>query len=291
MISINLSGNLLDGDSAVFSIKNRGFRYGDAIFETIRIVNGNICFLNKHIHRLLEGMRMLKMNIPENFNTDFFQVEISKLILNNSINSGGRVRITIYRDASGYYTPDSNEVAFVIEGFSIPENNYSLNKDGLTIDLYEDEKIIINKLAAIKTNNCLTHVMAGIYKKEKGLDECVMLNELGSIAECISSNLFVGFNGVLYTPSINQGIIPGIMRSVIMELAKENRIEVQETTLNPQVLVRADEVFLTNSINGIKWVGAYRSKRYFSKTSRRLIDLLNMKVTNSMKDLQENPTL
>lgn len=288
MSKINLNGTLIEGETPVFSIKNRGFRYGDALFETIRIVNGKVCYIEKHINRLVDGMKVLKMNVPQNYTNQFFINEIQKLIVSNEIAGGGRIRITIYRDAEGYYTPETNDVSFVIEAVPLTENLYELNKDGYTIDLYEDEKLIINKLSSLKTNNCLTHVMAGIYKKEKKLDECVMVNELGSIAECISSNLFVGFNGVLYTPSLNQGIIPGVMRSVIMEIAKENRIEVQETTLNPQVLLRADEVFLTNAIVGIKWVGAYRSKRYFSKTSRMLVDLLNSKVSSLAKDLQEN---
>lgn len=278
MIKINLNGNLFDSKAGVFTIQNRGFKYGDAIFETIRIANGNICFLEKHIDRMLSSMKVLKMNIPAEYDTSFFASEIDKLIHENNIIGGGRVRITVFRDAEGYYTPSNNDVSFVIEAFILEGDDYQLNKNGLTVDLYEDEKVIINKLSSLKTNNCLTLVMAGIYKKENNLDECVMLNELGSVAECISSNLFAGFNGVLYTPSLNQGIIPGIMRSVVMDIAKANRIEVQETTLNAQVLLRADEVFLTNAIKGIQWVGAYRSKRYFSKTSRMLIDLLNANI-------------
>jgi branched-subunit amino acid aminotransferase/4-amino-4-deoxychorismate lyase len=278
MIKINLNGNLFDSKASVFTIQNRGFKYGDAIFETIRIANGNICFLEKHIDRMLSSMKVLKMNIPAEYDTSFFASEIDKLIHENNIIGGGRVRITVFRDAEGYYTPSNNDVSFVIEAFILEGDDYQLNKNGLTVDLYEDEKVIINKLSSLKTNNCLTLVMAGIYKKENNLDECVMLNELGSVAECISSNLFAGFNGVLYTPSLNQGIIPGIMRSVVMDIAKANRIEVQETTLNAQVLLRADEVFLTNAIKGIQWVGAYRSKRYFSKTSRMLIDLLNANI-------------
>lgn len=288
MAFINKNGELLDADLPAFTINNRAFRYGDAIFETIRVVNGNICFLDKHLERMLKGMNTLHLDIPSDFNIDFFEIEIKKLLLANSINEGGRIRITIYRHEGGYYTPSTNEADFVIEAIVLEHNNFVLNTEGLSVDLYEDQKLVINKLSGVKTNNCLTHVLAALHKKDKGLDECILLNELNSVAECISSNLFVGFNGVLYTPSINQGIIPGIMRQVMIDIARENGMEVQECPLNPQVLLRADEMFLTNAINGIKWAVAYRSKRYYSKTSKLLIGKLNEKISNLEMDLQGN---
>lgn len=288
MDHINFNGTLFDVKQPVFTVKNRAFRYGDALFETIRVVNGSPQFLDKHVERMVSGMKVLKMNVPNNYTTEYFQQEILKLTVGNGIGRGGRVRITVYRDSDGFYTPITNEVAYVIEAIKLPENEYTLNKEGLSIDLYEGERKMINKLSSIKTNNSLLHVLAGIYKIEKNIDECLILNELGSVCESISSNIFVGFNNVLYTPSLNQGLIPGVMRSTIIELAKENRMEVQECPLNPQVLIKADEVFLTNSINGVKWVGAYRSKRYFSKTSRMLVDKLNEKVASLATDLQGN---
>lgn len=279
---INLNGELLNADEPVFTIRNRAFRYGDAIFETIRVVNGEICFLHRHVKRLLDGMATLQLDVPKEFSEAFFKEQIGRIIEKNAINKGGRVRITVYRKSGGYYTPETNAVSFVIEAVPLPDNEYALNSDGLTIDLYEEQKLVIHKLSTVKTNNCLTHVLAALYKKNKGLDECVMVNELGGIAECISSNLFVGYNGVLYTPSLNQGIIPGIMREVIIDIASEKNIEVQECTLTPQVLLRADEVFLTNAINGIRWVVAYRSKRYFNKTSKLLVPELNARLAKSL---------
>ncbi len=136
----------------------------------------------------------------------------------------------------------------------------------------------------------MTYILAAQHKLAKGLDDCVLLNELGSIAECVSSNLFVGYNGVLYTPSLNQGIVPGIMRQQIIDLSREIGMEVQECPLSPQVLHRADEVFLTNSILGITWVGAYRSKRYFNKVSKKLVEELNKKISSKMDRLETLPS-
>ena len=283
---INYNGNIQSSDQPVFTINNRAFRYGDALFETIRVINGRPHFLSDHMERLLEGMAALMMEVPDYFSVDFFTDQINDLLKKADITQGGRLRLTVFRKNGGFYTPETNEVNWVIEAMPLEDNLFVLNKDGYNIDLYEDHRKPIHKLSGVKSNNCLTYVLAGLYKKEKRLDECVLMNELGSISECISSNIFVAYNGVLYTPSVNQGIIPGVMRKKIIELAHQNKIEVQECPLNPQVLLRADELFLTNSINGIRWVGAYRSKRYFNKVSKFLTEKLNDHVANLALDPQ-----
>ncbi|MBL4625403.1 MAG: aminotransferase class IV [Flavobacteriales bacterium] len=284
MGNINYNGNLLAEDQPIFDINNRGFRYGDALFETIRVINGEPCFFQNHFERLREGMQLLEMNL--NLSAAQLLDEVYKLIQSNNIGEGARLRITVVRNSGGYYTPKTNLSSFVIEATELPNNQFELNENGLTIDLYEKHRKTINELSTLKSTNCLTYILAGQYKVAKGFDDCVLLNELGSIAECISSNIFIGYNGVLYTPSINQGIVPGIMRQQVIELCKEIGMEVQECPLSPQVLHRADEVFLTNAISGLKWVGAYRTKRYFSKVSKQLTDKLNSKL-NLKKVLPE----
>jgi branched-subunit amino acid aminotransferase/4-amino-4-deoxychorismate lyase len=286
MSFINLQGECIDAGLPVLNVQNRGFRYGDALFETIRVMNGQPCFLEHHINRLLEGMKLMKMNKNEHFQADFFAQEIKKILEKNNISSGGRVRLTIFRNDGGYYTPLSNDVCFLIEAEPINHNEYVLNKDGLKVDLYEEQKMHIHKFVGLKSANALMYVMAAIYKQEKKLDECILMNEMGCITESISSNLFIGYNGVFYTPSINQGLIPGVMRKQVIEVLKIHHIELQECTLTPQVLFKADEVFLTNAIDGIKWVGAYRSKRFFNKSSKLLLETINQKMTESQQILQ-----
>jgi 4-amino-4-deoxychorismate lyase len=154
-----------------------------------------------------------------------------------------------------------------------------LNEKGWQIDIFEDHRKTLNKLSSLKSTNSLPYILAGIYKKEKKLDECIILNELGNISEAITSNIFIVYNGVFYTPSLNKGCIGGIMRKVIIDMVKEGGREVQECPLNPNALLRADEVFLTNSINGIRWVNAYRMKRYFNKASKLLVEQLNDRIT------------
>ena len=233
-------------------------------------------------------MKLLEMSL--NLTCDNLLDEVDKLIDANNITEGARLRITVVRNPGGYYTPETNLSSFIIEAIHLPNNRYELNETGLTIDLYEKHRKTINELSSLKSTNCLTYILAGQYKKAKGFDDCVLLNELGSIAECVSSNLFVAYNGVLYTPSLNQGIIPGIIRQKIIEVCKEISMEVQECPLSPQVLHRADEVFLTSAISGVKWVGAYRGKRYFNKVSKILTEKLNEKASSKSGQQETLPS-
>lgn len=275
---ISYNGNLRSSGEPVLLVNNRGFRYGDGLFDTIRVMEGQPLFLSRHLQRLLEGMKFLKMNIPGSFNETFFEQEISKVLNKNNLREGARVRIAVFRNDGGLYSPLSNDVSFIIEANPLENNFYEINKKGLNIDVFDEQKKSLNKISAIKTSSCLPLVLAGIFRQEKNLDDCIILNEMGSIAEATSSNIFIVYNGVFYTPSLNQGCVPGVMRQFIIEMLRKGGTEVQECPLSPSALLRADEVFLTNVIHGIQWVSAYKQKRYFSNVSKSLVEKLNLKM-------------
>jgi branched-chain amino acid aminotransferase len=122
----------------------------------------------------------------------------------------------------------------------------------------------------------MIYVLAGIYKNQHALDEVLILNQHGFLCESISSNVFVVYDRKLYTPALIEGCIAGVMRQVVMRLAKENNIELVEAQINPDILNEADEVFLTNAAKGIQWVMGYNNKRYFNEVSRFLNEKLNL---------------
>lgn len=274
-------------DQPAISASNRAFRYGDALFESIRIHDGKLCFLTEHLSRLRNGMKLLKMVYPPALEEENLRPALEGFVRKNEIAGGARMRITVFREGEGQYTPTSNAVSFLVELSRLPNSQYTLNKAGLTVGVYDEQKKTINALSGIKSTNCLTYILAGIYKTEKGWDECLIVNDLGNLAESVSSNLFISFNGVLYTPALTQGCLPGIMREQVIKLAAENKIEVQECPMSPETLFRADEVFLTNAIQGVQWVGAFKGKRYFNKISAFFTEKLNGKVLSSRMDLQE----
>ncbi len=271
---INLNGALELRSKAMFSIDNRSFRYGDGLFETMRISSGKVPFLNLHLQRLKNAADYLKLDLPEGFLATL-KFQIQELIEKNAIAFGGKLRLTLYRVDGGLYTPLLNKVNYCIEAAALEHNLYELNTKGIHVDMFPEVKKQLHALSNFKTNNCLTYVMAGIYKTEKKLDDCILLNEKNHVCEAISSNLFLVINGALYTPALNEGCLDGVMRKLILENAPKHRINIYENAIMPNDLLRADEVFLTNSIQGVQWVGSYKNKRYFNTSAKKILSFIN----------------
>jgi branched-chain amino acid aminotransferase len=117
--------------------------------------------------------------------------------------------------------------------------------------------------------------MAGLFKSQNRLDEAMILNQYGFLCESISANVFVVYNKQIYTPSLAEGCISGVMRTAIMQLCKMNDMPLIEAQINPEILKEAEEVFITNATQGIQWVMGYGRKRYFNEVSKFLIEKLN----------------
>jgi branched-subunit amino acid aminotransferase/4-amino-4-deoxychorismate lyase len=259
-----LNGHLISIYEPNVAFNNRAFRYGDALFETIRFCNSKVMFLKDHVTRLKLGMTVLRMNLPAELNTENVHQLIVHLLKHNAHAPNARIRLTVFRKDGGFYTPESNDISFLIESDEM-EEGYDLNQKGFWVDIYADIKKSINKLSNIKSANALMYVMAALSKQSMKLDECFLINENGSICECISSNIFVVKNGTLYTSPLSEGCVAGIMRKQIMSLATENKILTFESPITSYTLMNADEIFLTNSINGIRWVGQFKEKFYTNK--------------------------
>ncbi len=269
-----LNGHLISVYEPSVAFNNRAFRYGDALFESIRTCNNKLMFLRDHITRLKLGMTVLRMNVPAEFNTENIQEQIINLLKHNSHAPNARIRLTVFRNEGGYYTPETNDISFLIESTEL-EGDYQLNQKGFWVDVYSDIKKSINKLANIKTGNALLYVMAGLAKQSMKLDDCFILNENGVICESINSNIFLVKNGTMYTPPLSDGCVAGIMRKQIMTLATQHKILVFETNLTDYTLSNADEVFLSNSISGVQWVGQYKQKYYTNKMAVFFNEKLN----------------
>lgn len=274
---VNNNGVLIPAASYSIMSGNRAYLYGDGLFESIRVLSGRAINLDNHYKRLVAGMEALQMNPPVHFTVEHFSEEIQTLVDENKITQGGRVRFSIDRKPGGTFLPSSNFVDYFIEAKSYENNEYILNEKGYRIDLYDEIKKDINPLSAFKTKNGLIYIMAKLKAREKGLDDLLIQNYKMGIIEGGSSNLFVVSNGVLYTPSLDLGPLGGTMRMQIINLALANEIKVYECNISPQNLLVADEVFLTNAIQGVIWVDTYRTKAYSNETAIQFTKLLNDK--------------
>jgi len=268
-------GEFLSDTATHIARDSRAFRFGDGFFESMRIVDGKALYLESHFARIMATAGALKIRPNDDFSLESLKAQVQELLRRNGIDQGGRMRITFYRKSTGFYLPKQDELTYFIEAEPLPDNEFVLNATGRQVDIFSDFKKEINKLSVFKTLNCQLYVQAAIHARDKGLDEALIQNNKLSIIESNSSNLFIVSNGVLYTPTLDDGPVGGTMRMNIINIALENKIKVYECTLNPHNLLAADEMFLTNAVRGIEWVVGYRTKRYFNDMSKKMIGLLN----------------
>ena len=277
---INFNGTLQDNSSNLLSIDNRGYAYGDALFETIKVLNGKILFWEDHYFRLMASMRILRMEIPMNFTMEFLQDEIIKTLeANNEIGNSVRVKLLVNRVVGGKYLPVSNNIDYVITTEVLPTDLYQITDSSYIIDLYKDFFIAPGLLSTLKTNNKITNVLGSIYAKENGFDNCLLLNTNKNIIEALNGNIFVVKDNVIKTPPLEDGCLKGIMRKQVIELLKANdEFEFVEDSVSPFELQKADELFITNVIVGILPITNYRKKEFSSEVSKSLLQKLNIKI-------------
>lgn len=271
---IIFNDEILPADSLVLSTANRGFKYGDGLFESMRLMKGELKFADLHADRLQRGMKALKIDGYSQMDAWFLKERTELLTARNKCKHG-RIRLTVYRDAEGLYTPSQNKMGFCMEIQPVDEPRYFLNERGLIMDIFTELGKPLNYLSNIKSCNSLVYVMAGLYKTQNRLDDAFILNQNRFLCEGSSSNVFVWYNNHLYTPALSEGCVEGVMRQVVINLALQNNIPVTEAQINPEILYEADEVFLTNATRGIQWVMGFGVKRYFNKLSKMLMDELN----------------
>jgi branched-subunit amino acid aminotransferase/4-amino-4-deoxychorismate lyase len=272
---INFNGTIVPADQTVMTVANRGFRYGDGLFESMRWMNGELKFAELHADRIRRGMKTLKIDGYSQLDTYFLRETVAELIRRNKTGANARVRLSIFRDSGGLYNPDSNKMGFALEVTKIHESAYTSNTKGLIVDIFDELPKPINILSNLKTSNSLLYVLAGVYKDQHSLDEVLIINQNGFLCEAMSSNVFVVYDNQIYTPALTEGCIAGVMRHVVMKLAKENNLNIVEAQINPAILDQAEEVFVTNAGRGIQWVMGYNNKRYFNEMSRLLLASLN----------------
>ncbi len=279
---INFNGTLLSQTDSRFTTENRGYKYGDALFETLKVVNGKIFFWEDHYFRLMASMRILRMEIPMSFTMEFIEAEILKTVeANGLLNSTARVRFNVDRGEGGKYLP-SNEakVNFNIIAESLLSPFYSIdNQATYTVDLYKDYFMAPGLLSGLKSNNKAIQVIGSIYAKENDLDNCLVLNTNKTVIEALNGNLFLVKGDKIKTPPLEEGCLKGVMRKQILELlAKDVNLFVEEASISPFELQKADELFITNVIKGVVPITQYRKKRYRTDFAEKLVTKLNTKL-------------
>jgi len=272
-LMINFNGKLTEQSYQIEN--NRGFLYGDLVFETLRIIDGRICFWEDHYFRLISSMRIFRIDIPNHFTPDFFEKNIMNLHNIISKNDCSRVRISVFRNSVGKYRPESNECKFLISCENQDSKRIYLKKNKYIVDIFKEYYIDKQLISSIKSNNRIINVIASIYAKENFLDNCILLNNDKMVCEFINANIFLIKDGCTITPDLKSGCLNGIMRKNIIRILKNNNVKILERKINSYELSDADEIFGSNSIQGIFSVTNYRKNVLKFEMTHKIVDLLN----------------
>jgi branched-chain amino acid aminotransferase len=276
---INISGNLVEDKDATISVFNRGLAYGDSVFETLRVINGKIIFWEDHYFRFMSSMRIMRMEIPGNFSPELLEEEILNLLKENQlINSPARIRFTVFRKAGGYYKPDTLDIDYIITSEELPDPFYLLNTEDYEVELFKDHYITSGLLSTIKSNNRAVNVLGSIFAKENDYHNCLLINENKNVVEALNGNVFLVSGNKIKTPPLKDGALNGISRKQILSIVKTMKdLEIEETSISPFELQKADEMFISNVIVGIQPVSKYRKKEFGNSVAKELLTKLNVK--------------
>ena len=278
---INFNGSILSQDSNILT-QNRAFLYGDGVFETVKIIDNKILFLEDHYFRLMSSMRVVRMEIPMNFTMEYLEEQILSVVNANSLSASSRARITVYRNDGGYYLPQNNTVSFLIHTSALENVLYSFEKQHYEVDLYKDFYITKQLLSSIKSTNKIINITGSIFANENSLDNCLLLNDSKNVVEALQGNIFMLLGTKLITPPVSEGCLNGVMRKQILHLAKKlENVEVVEGVISPFDLQKADELFITNVIKGIQPITQYRKKSFVTEVSSQLLEKLNEMISAS----------
>ena len=273
---INFNGNLVTASNENIE-NNRGFLYGDAVFETIKVLDNKILFLEDHYFRLMSSMRIIRMEIPMDFTLEHLESEILKTTQALNL-SNARVRLTVYRSGNGKYSPETITTQYLISA----ENTHAVYENNMLeyeIELFKDFHVSKHLLSTLKTTNRLINITASIFAEENDYQNCFLINDDKNIIEAINGNVFVVKDSVIATSPINDGCINGIMRKKVIELIKkDDSLQFEERSISPFEIQKADEVFITNVIQGIQSVSKYRKKEFTRNIANALLIKLNAQI-------------
>lgn len=281
---INFNGQLSSRESFRVSLNNRAFRFGDSLYEEIKIVGQTILFWESHYFRLMAGMRLLRMQIPVHFNMEFLETEILKTCANRKAEAQ-LIRLTICRKDNKNLLAKNQSVDFYIETSSETGAAYKPFNGKFEVGLYKDFYENTSLLSTIETSSNLIPILSKIFADENGLDECLILNANKNVIGAPVGNLFLTKGHSILTPPAEDGCKKGILRNEIIKLIKKSvSYQLEETSISPFELQNADEMFLAHITFGIIPISKYRKKEYTRQTADYILENLNLDIQKTLKE-------
>ncbi len=259
---LNYNGTIFRADKEIIRADNRGFRYGDGLFETMKMVNGSIPLAELHFARLMDGIQLLEFDKPSYLSAAYLSNQILQLAKKNNHDRQVRVRLMVFRGDGGLYDAQNHSPNYVIQTWDLPDDFTRLNENGLVIDIFPDAEIACDRFSNLKSNNYLPYLMGALYVKKNQLNDCLLLNTKGNICDATIANVFIVKKGNVITPPLSEGCVAGVMRKYLINKITAGNLSILERYLSIPDLLEAEEVFLSNAVYGIKWVAQFRDVHY-----------------------------
>lgn len=269
------NGKYVESESGILKSSDHSYRYGDGLFETLKVVDGNILLKEYHFDRLFSGLKILKFSLPYLFTGQLIEKEIKDLCIKNNCVNLARARLSVSRGLGGLFDCD-NRFSYLVEAW--PLQLKGLNENGLVIDIFPDARKSVDIFSNLKSANYLPYAMAAVWAKENKLNDALILNSDKRICDSTIANVFWVREGKIFTPPLNEGCVAGVMRRAILDFGPDSYrarildfgLQIGESVFTEEILLEADEVFLTNVTSGIRWVGQFRNKKYTNKIAGQL---------------------
>lgn len=272
---VNFNGQLVEYSEAKLVLTNRGYAYGDSLFETIRIINGKVIFWEDHYFRLMSSMRILRMDIPMSFSPEFLEEEILNCVNANNLNNS-RIKLQVHRKEGGFYKPAHRDIEYIITCTSLEQQFYTITEEDYVVELFKDHYVNTGLLSTIKSNNRIINVLGSIYAEENGYQNCLLVNDQKQIVEALNGNIFIVKGHHIKTAPLSDGCLNGVTRKQILNiLNKLDSYTVEEASISPFELQKVDEIFITNVITGIQPITQYRKKTYGNTVAKDVLGKLN----------------
>jgi branched-chain amino acid aminotransferase len=273
MSYINFNGKLLPAGTAIVTADNRGLRYGDGLFETILYKRNKFILPDAHLERLWNGMQLMQFDLPKLFTKEFILKELQALVHKNS-HTHARVRLEIIRGNGGLYDAENMQPHYIIQSRQLEEEAGMLNSNGLQVCIYKDAVKTCDTFSNLKHNNFLPYYMGALFAKTQRCNDAILLNQYGNICDSTIANVFIIKENIIYTPALSEGCVAGTRRQFLIKELPAAGFPVEETQLNTDFLLSADEIFLSNAIHPVKWIANIADASFSNQNILRINDML-----------------
>jgi branched-chain amino acid aminotransferase len=272
MDHFNYNGKLYPAGTPVIGADNRGLRFGDGLFETLKSHEGRMILLDEHLSRFWNGLRLMQFDLPRLFTKEMIAARINELLEVNK-HPTARIRLTAVRGDGGLYDPIDLRPNLLIQSWPL-NREAGINTNGLQLCIYRDAVKPCDQFSNIKHNNYLCYVMGAIFARAGKCNDAVLLNQHLRVCDSTIANIFIIKNKTIFTPSLAEGCVGGIMRQFLLEHLPSIGWKVEERQITEDFLMDGDEVFLSNSIYNIRWVASIANKTYGFAQTKEIYNLL-----------------